>query len=154
MSNNKINLIPYSGFHDYSEKLVYLRNLINDLYKEEKYLLPVFLLRCQLIEFSIKYLLIKHPYKPNNFDEKIVDDLTLGKAIGILKKFKDPYMEEIIEKSDKLKNDRNELTHNFIKSEMNINEINKIIKKKMKLANQIEENIFYFFEFVEKLYRS
>jgi len=153
MSNNKIDIMPYRRYYDYSEKLIYLKNLINDLYKEEKYLLPVFLLRCQLIEFSIKYLLIRHPYKPSGFDEKIVNDLTLGQAINMLKKFKDSYMEEIIEKSDKLKNDRNELTHNFIKSRMSINEINKIIKGKMKLANQIEENIFHFFCFVEELYR-
>lgn len=153
MSNNKIDIMPYRCYYDYSEKLIYLKNLINDLYKEEKYLLPVFLLRCQLIEFSIKYLLIRHPYKPSGFDEKIVNDLTLGQAISMLKKFKDSYMEEIIEKSDKLKNDRNELTHNFIKSRMSINEINKIIKGKMKLANQIEENIFHFFCFVEELHR-
>ena len=150
MSNNIITIMPSRNSSKYSEKLAYLENLINDLYEDEQYLLPVFLLRCQLVEFSLKYLLVNYPYKPDNFDENEIEKLTMGQTIAKLRKLKDSYMENIIKNASDLVDYRNKLTHNFIKSDINMDEINENIKEGMKFANLIEENIFYYIDFVEK----
>lgn len=142
--------MPNRNYSKYSEKLAYLENLINDLYKDKQYLLPVFLLRCQLVEFSLKYLLVNYPYKPDNFNECEIEELTMGQTIVKLRKLNDSYMENIIEKASDLVNCRNKLTHNFIKSDINMDEINESIKENMKCANLIEENICYYIDFVEK----
>ncbi len=150
MINNKITIMPSRDSSKYSEKLIYLENLINDLYKEEQNLLPVFLLRCQLVEFSLKYLLVNYPYNSDNFNENEIEKLTMGQVVIKLKKINDSYMENITKNASDLVIYRNELTHNFIKSDMNIDEINKNIKEGMKFANSIEENIFYYIDFIEK----
>lgn len=150
MSNNRITIMPSRNSSKYSEKLAYLENLINDLYENEQYLLPVFLLRCQLVEFSLKYLIMNYPYKPDNFDENKIEELTMGQTIAKLRELNDSYMEDVIENASNLVDHRNELTHNFIKSDINMDEINKNIKEGMKFANLIEENIFHYIDFVEK----
>ena len=150
MNNNKVITIPTHNSLQYKEKLLFLKNLINKLYEEEQYLLPIFLLRCQLIEFSLKYLLINYPYKPDYFDEKKIEKLTIGQVIKKINKFNDPYMKNIIKNGTDLVNLRNDLTHNFIKSNTSINEINKNLNNNMSVADLIEKNIYYYLEFVEK----
>ena len=150
--NKKITIMPSSDSRQYHEKMSYLEGLINDLYQDEKYLLPVFLLRCQLIELSLKYLLANYPYRSKEFVslEKI-EELTLGQTVSELKKIKDVYMDEIVEKADKLKEMRNDLTHNFIKSDITINEMNIGIEENMKFADQIEGDIYRYFSYVNEV---
>ncbi len=151
--NKKITIMPNRDAKKYYDKLLYFQNLINDLYKNEKYLLPVFLLRCQLVEYSLKYLLINYPFKKDGFiDDKKIEELTLGQTLRELEKIKDTYLDDIIEKVGNLKTLRNDLTHNLIKSEITINEMISDIKEKMKLANEIEENIHYYFNYIDEVY--
>ena len=137
--------MPGKGFSQYSEKLSYLENLINELYENEKYLILVFILRCQLVEFSLKYLLERHPAENKPAKGKI-DDLTMGQTISEIRKLKDSYMEDIIDNAGKLVDLRNEVTHRLINSEDSLNEIKEDIKRKMKIADEIEQNIFYYLE--------
>lgn len=142
--------MPNHSNWKYHEKLLYFQDLINDLHEEEKYLLPVFLLRCQLVEYSLKFLLVNYPFKGSNFscDEKI-EKLTLGQVVKELREIKDSYMDDIVKKAGKLVDMRNDLTHNFIKSDFAMDDINLDIKEKMEFANQIEENIYYYFDYVD-----
>lgn len=150
MPNKTITIMPTKGAIRYREKLAYFEYLINTLYKEDGYLLPIFLLRCQLVEFSLKYLLINHPYKPRSYQKDMIEGLTMGQSIGKLRDLEDEYMKNIIKKASILVDCRNAVTHNFIKSNNGLDQIEKDIKKNMKHAKAIEENIYYYFDFVEK----
>lgn len=149
----KVVIMPTHSSFGYNEKLLYLEEVINNLYEDDNHLLPVFLLRCQLIEFSLKYLLIHYPFKDKGFiDEEKIEELTLGQTVSKLREIKDSYMDNIVKNAEKLKDLRNDLTHNFIKSDISIDAMNVDIEECMELADQIEQNIYYYFDYVNEIY--
>lgn len=126
------------------QKINYLKNLIDELNKNEEYTLPVFLVKTQLIDFLLKYLLTNYPYKKDCNSDK----LTMGKKIKEIEKIKDSYFDEIVKKSSDFKEFRNEIIHNFVELNMSIEDINKKIKENMKKIDDVEKEIEHYFWFL------
>jgi hypothetical protein len=129
-----------------------IQSLINELSKDEKFLIPQFLLRSQLIEFALKYLLVHAPYKPKNgIGKKEVEKMTVGGVISKLKECKDTHLDSIIESANKFKELRNEVTHRMINSDKSIVEIEALITEGLPVTVEIERGIIFFAEHLEKV---
>ena len=72
-----------------SNKFQYLENLIRDLSKNDKYIVPVFLLKAEYVEYGLKYILGWYPYKPENYYRKdFLEKATMGQVINKIKYLK------------------------------------------------------------------
>lgn len=121
--------------------------------KDQKYIIPEFLLKCELIEFSLKHLLINYPFKDKDFmEDKKIEKLTLGGIITQLKNIKDSYIDDILNGAKELKDLRNNLTHNFIKLDASMDIIKSDILKHEKLFKKINEDILRYFHYVNEVY--
>lgn len=134
-----------------ANNLDYLNELINKLSVNKDFLLPTFLLRSQLIEFALKHLLINYPYPPREgYGKKLIEFMTMGEIIQKLIQLNDNHLDEVIKEAEKFKKIRNELTHRILTSNKDIDEINKLVKGKLKSAYKIEKNILFFLNYVRE----
>jgi len=138
------------------DKFSYLENLIEELSlkdKKDKYVLLVFLVKSQIVEYALKYLLGGYPYKPKGFIPKgFFDRATIGMVIGKLEKLDDDYLDEIVEKAKKFNKIRIYIIHHFLASAASIPEIEATLHKRLKLADEIEADIHYLFDFISENY--
>jgi hypothetical protein len=136
----------------WSTNFTQIQSLIEELSNNEKLIIPQFLLRAQLIEFALKYLLIHTPYKPEaGIGKEDVETMTMGQVIAKLKECKDDHLNSVIEAAESFKELRNEVTHKMVNSEKTLTEIEALIKNKLPLAMEIERGITYFAEYVESV---
>ena len=137
------------------DKLTYLDNLINELSREEKYVLLVFLLRCQLVEYSIKYLLVNYPFKTFNSGEIEMD--TLGRSIGRLEKLRDDgdvNLTGLIDKANEFNSLRGEVVHRFLTSSKSVGDLEVELRSKIEQSKQIEGDVHYYFDYLNDFYKS
>jgi len=135
------------------DKFSYLENLIEELSSKDKYVLLVFLLRCQIVEYALKYLLGGYPYKPKGFIPKgFFNRATIGMVIGKLENLDDNYLNEIVEKAKDFNKIRIGIVHHFLTSTASISEIEATLHKRLKLANEIEADIHFLFDFISDNY--
>ena len=121
------------------DKFSYLKNLIEELSKDDKYSLPVFLLKVQLVEYSLKYLLANHPQRTKeSIPTEFIEQATMGQIISKLKELNDPHIEDLIKKAEKFLRLRNRATHHFLTSKVDAESINKILKEEFGTADDIE----------------
>lgn len=136
----------------WSKNSQHIEALITELSKDDKFLIPAFLLRAQLIEYALKYLLIHAPYKPKcGLSKKAVEDMTMGEVIAKLEKCEDGCLDRTIESAQIFKDFRNEVTHHLVSSDKTIREIGELIKEKLQIAVDIERQIIYFADFVKNV---
>lgn len=136
----------------WSKNSQHIEALITELSKDEKFLIPAFLLRSQLIEYALKYLLIHAPYKPKEgLGKKAVEEMTMGEVIVKLRECKDGHLDRTIEAAQVFKDFRNLVTHHLVTSDKTIDEIGELIKRKLQIAVDIERQIIYFADFVEEM---
>ncbi|TSC62087.1 MAG: hypothetical protein Athens041674_576 [Parcubacteria group bacterium Athens0416_74] len=103
--------------YHWSSNFQEIQQLIDELSENKKFLIPRFLLRAQLIEFALKYLLIHAPYKPaKGLGKKPVEDMTMGEVIKKLEECDDSHFNGIIEAATDFKELRNEVTHKLVNS--------------------------------------
>ena len=116
--------------------------------------ISVFLLKCQLVEFDLKYLITKldlHIYfsniskivktstrTPISFDDKLC---TLGSLIYILDRFKSPEISDLVKNLKSLNKLRTKFTHKLFSSEMKINDIGREAAKGVNESNLILNQI-------------
>lgn len=135
------------------KKLKYIDNLINDLSCDEKYIIPIFLLKAQYIEYGLKYLLEWYPYKNKiNYPLDFIEKATMGQIMGKLKEINDDHLEDIIEDANEFVKTRNLVTHHIIISDKDICDIEKECAQKIITANSIEEKIDYLIEYAEGVF--
>lgn len=132
----------------------YLENLIDNLSQQEGYTIPVFLLKAQIVEYAIKYLLGGYPNKPPDFiPEDFLDQATLGMAIGKLEQLHDSFLEDILADARKFNKTRREIVHHLLTSDDDIREIESNLKDTINLATRIEGGVHYFFDYISELNR-
>ena len=136
--------------YKWSKNSKHLEKIILKMSQDEELLIPSFLLRCQFIEFGLKFLLLHLPYKPDSLKISSIDGYTMGQTIKELVKAKDNHLHEIIENAEKLKNFRNEMTHNLINNQESIQNIENSIIEKFELSLEIEKGIIHYIDFVEE----
>jgi hypothetical protein len=129
-----------------------MQGLIDELAENDRFLIPRFLLRAQLIEFALKYLLTHAPYKPvKGLGKKSVEDMTMGEVIQKLDECDDSHLSAIIDAATDFKKMRNEITHKLVNSDKSLAEIEALIEQKMLVATEIEKQITFFAEYVEQV---
>lgn len=135
-----------------NNKFDYLENLIKDLSKNDKYVVLVFLLKAQYVEYGLKYLLGWYPYKPENYySEDFLQKATMGQVIAKIRDLNDRYLLEITGKAEKFLIIRNEVTHHLLTSGKSIKEIETECLDKIIIANRIEINIHMLMDYVDDL---
>lgn len=133
-------------------KFHYLKNLIKKLARDDEFVLLVFLLKCQYIEYGLKYLLGWYPFKPANYyKSNFFDKATTGMVIKKLEGLNDNYLREITEEANKFLNIRNEFTHNLLTSDKSTAEIEQECLEKLKTAGEIEAKIHMLIDYVDDL---
>jgi hypothetical protein len=141
-----------SRIYYWSKNFQGISDLIDKLSEEEVFLIPRFLLRAQLIEFALKYLLRHAPYKPvKGLGRKQIEKMTMGEVIIKLEECNDGHLSSIINSAKVFKDLRDEITHHLVDSEKSLSEISKSIKKNLGLAEEIEAQIAYFAGYVEEV---
>jgi len=129
-----------------------VQGLIDELAENDRFLVPRFLLRAQLIEFALKYLLIHAPYKPaKGLGGKPVEDMTMGEVIKKLGECDDNHLSAIINAASDFKELRNKITHKLVNSDKSLAEIEELIEQKLPIATEIERQIVFFAEYVEQV---
>ena len=124
--------------------------LIDELSKSDKFLIPVFLLRSQLIEYALKYLLLHAPYKPKQgLGKKPTEEMMMGEVIVKLRECNDVHFASVIDAALDFKELRNEVTHNLMNSPKSISEVERLIEEKLEIAEKIEKQINYYAQYVE-----
>jgi len=131
------------------DKLQYLSGLIELLSKDDKFILVVFMLRCQLVEYGIKHMYNMHPNTTANI---FLDRVTLGEAIGKLEGLKDSYLQDIVEKARSFNKLRGYVMHQFLTSDIKIEELESDLRDKMKTASQLEGQISHLIYFIVDTY--
>ena len=144
-----IRVMDRSTIYD-EKKLIYLDQLIKKISHHKKFLLPVFLLRCQFVEFSFRHLLLNYPYPPKE-GYKNINKLTLGQLINAASKLKDSYLDDIIKTGNEFLELRNKFNHHFLDPEVNLDNLNIEINAGLKLAAVVEKNILFFFSYIEDI---
>ena len=135
------------------DKFSYLEDLIEELSSKNKYIVLVFLLKCQIVEYALKYLLGGYPYKPKGFiPNGFFDKATIGMVIKKLDKLDDDYLDEIVEKAKKFNKIRVYIVHHFLTSTASIPEIETTLHKRLELADEIEADIHHLFDFISENY--
>lgn len=135
-------------------KFQYLTTLIGKLSENEEYIVPVFLLKSQYVEYGLKYLLGWYPYKPKNFyPADFLEKATLGQTIGKIRELNDAHLKDIVEEAKEFLVVRNLVTHHLLTSEKSIEEIKKECKAYLKLAEVIEQRILFLIDYVQGLSR-
>jgi hypothetical protein len=146
-----IKMMPRLSLYEKTTNLGYLNELIKKLSNNKTLLLPAFLLRAQLIEFALKHLLMNYPYPPQKgYGKKSIESMTMGETIDKLKNLNDNHLNDIIKEADQFKEIRNELTHNILISDKNIDEISKLAEESLKAAYVIERSILFFLTYVQE----
>lgn len=136
--------------YKWSKNSKHLEKIILKMSQDEELLIPSFLLRCQFIEFGLKFLLLHLPYKPDSLKVSSIDRYTMGQTISELAKAKDNHLDEIVKNSEKLKDFRNEMTHHLINNQKSIKNIEDSIIEKFELSLEIEKGIVHYIDFVEE----
>lgn len=137
-----------------SDKFNYLEGLIEDLTRDNKFVVLVFLLKAQRVEYGLKYLLGWYPFKPENYyKEDFLDKATMGQIIQKIRDLNDKYLSDIIDDAKKFLVIRNEVTHHLLTSEKNIEEIEKECFEKIIIAKTIESKIHFLIDYVQDLAR-
>ena len=113
-------------------------------------LVPLFLLRAQIIEFALKSLLIHAPYKFEGFSPDDISKKPLGTVIGALEKCGDTHIEQIITSAKAFLTFRNEITHHLVDGGRSFEEIASDIESHLDIAIEIERGIIHFANFVEE----
>jgi len=135
-----------------NNNFLYLEKLIEKLSKDEGYILPVFLLKCQYAEYGLKYLLSNYPYKPRGFlPENFLEKATMGMVIGKLEELKDVHLNDIIANAKKFNKLRNEMMHYFLASDKDILAIETELKESKELIDEIEGGIHFLFDFINDI---
>jgi len=133
-------------------KFQYLNNLISKLSEDDEYIVLVFLLKSQFIEYGLKYFLAWYPYKPVDFySDNFLNTATMGGVIKKMEELNDSYLVDIIENAKKFVTIRNEVTHHLLTSDKNIEEIKEECKEKLKVGGAIELEIHFMMDFVNDL---
>lgn len=133
------------------DKFSYIKKLIQELSRNEKYALPAFLLQAQLVEYALKYLLGSHPNRTDKLASiDFIKTATMGRVIGKLEELDDANLEELIEVSKKFLQVRNRATHHFLTSETDAESINQILKEESETAESIESEVRYILNFIEE----
>lgn len=127
-----------------------IADVINELSENERFIIPKFLLRAQLVEFALKYLLTHAPYKPSKgLGKKPVEEMTMGEVIKKLRECQESHFDKIIEAAEDFKELRNEVTHRLLTTDKTVFEIEQLILDKFDVADNIENQIVRFANFVE-----
>jgi len=135
--------------YQWSKHSNYLEDVMTALLGNEKMLVPAFLLKCQFIEFGLKFILLHLPYKKDSLDTSKIEGYSMGQTIAKIREQKDSQLSVLMNSAYDLKEIRNEITHNFINSDKTIDQINKLITDNLQKATEIEEDIVKYILFVE-----
>ena len=135
-----------------NNKFNYLEKLIKDLSKDNKYIVPVFLLKAQYIEYGLKCLLGWYPYKPNNYYKNgFLSRATMGQIIKKINGLNDSYLSEITVEAERFLVIRNEVTHHLLTSKNSLKSIEKECFENLVIANKIEAKIHGLMDYVSDL---
>lgn len=135
-----------------SDKFDYLNFLIKDLSKNDRYVVLVFLLKAQHVEYGLKYLLGWYPYKPDNYyRDGFLDRATMGQIIKKIKDLNDSYLLEITDEAEKFLVIQNEVAHHLLTSGKSIIEIENECREKIIIADKIEMKVHFLMDYVDDL---
>lgn len=135
---------------DQDDKFNYIENLISELSNNKRYVVLVFALKCQQIEYALKYLLGWYPFKSHiSYDSNFLEQATLGQVIGKLDEINSEYLVNIVDKSKKFLKIRNEITHHFLTTDKTIQEIEIECTEKIIMADDLRREIMYLLDFTD-----
>lgn len=123
-------------------KFEYIENIINKLSGDKEYLLPVFLLRCSLVEYALKNFLVNYNYDHSEEMMSFVDGATIGAVINRLEQIQnDDYVTDILVKAKEFNKIRKAMVHHFLSSGDDIMAIENKLEETMRLTNKLEDDM-------------
>lgn len=138
-----------NSIYERSENFQLIDELVTSLAENPKYLIPQFLLRAQLIEFALKFLYLEFPHiKLSGIDEQHVERMTMGQVIKALEELNDGHLDEIVYAAHEFKDLRNKITHRLVTLNDTRAEIEKEITANLEVAEELENRIIFFLEFI------
>ncbi|MBU0999033.1 hypothetical protein KKG24_01860 [Patescibacteria group bacterium] len=133
-------------------KFDYLDKLINELSENEKFIVLVFMLKCQEVEYGLKFLLGWYPWKSQAFLKKnFLEKATMGQTLNKIREIDDSHLDGIIEDAEIVIKLRNEVTHNLLTTKKSTNEIEHECRENLYYADHALSGIHYLMDFAEHL---